>query len=119
MLFRSSRKAEEAARMEKWLEERAVEEYGDVYVAQNPLIRIFIKFQALAEDSQLQLFRYAENSFGGDTLGRQFWNMLERQPEKMDRRAGWKMVEERADLLLQKQFREAGTAGGAAGGAAR
>ena len=48
-----SRKAEEAARMEKWLEERAVEEYGDVYVAQNPLIRIFIKFQALAEDSQL------------------------------------------------------------------
>lgn len=109
-----SRKAEEAARMEKWLEERAVEEYGDVYVAQNPLIRIFIKFQALAEDSQLQLFRYAENSFGGDTLGRQFWNMLERQPEKMDKRAGWKMVEERADLLLQKQFREAGTAGGAA-----
>ncbi len=109
-----SRKADEAARMEQWLEERVVEEYGDESAVQNPLIRIITKFRALAEDGQLQLFRYAEKSFGGDALDRQLWNMLERYPEKMDRRDGWKMVEKRADLLLQKQFGEAGTAGGAA-----
>lgn len=109
-----SRRAEKAARMEKWLEERVIEEYGDGSAIQNPLIRIITKFRALAEDGQIQLFRYAKNSFGGDALDKQLWNMLERRPEKMDRRDGWKMVEEHADLLLQKQFGEAGTAGGAA-----
>lgn len=109
-----SRKAEKAAEMEKWLEERVVEEYGDENVVQNPLIRIITKFRALAEDSQIQLFRYAESRFGGDALDRQFWNMLERQPETMDKRTGWEMVEKRADTLLAAQFEKAGKVGGMA-----
>ncbi len=109
-----SRRAEKAAKMEKWLEERVVEEYGDESVVQNPLIRIITKFRALAEDSQIQLFRYAEGRFGGDALDRQFWNMLERQPETMDKRTGWEMVEKRADTLLAAQFEKAGKAGGMA-----
>ncbi len=109
-----SRRTDKADRMEKWLEEKIIEEYGDEDAVHNPLIRIITKFRALTEDGQRQLFRYAENRFGSDTLDRQLWNMLERQPETMDIRTGWGMVENRADTLLQKQFDKVRKAGGMA-----
>lgn len=107
-----SRRTDKADQMEKWLEEKIIEEYGDEDAVHNPLIRIITKFRALTEDGQHQLFRYAENRFGSDTLDRQLWNMLERQPETMDIRTGWGMVENRADTLLQKQFEKVRRAGG-------
>lgn len=109
-----SRRIDKADQMEKWLEEKIIEEYGDADMLHNPLIRIITKFRALTEDSQLQLFRYAKNRFGSDTLDQQFWNMLERQPEMMDKRTGWRMVENRADTLLQKQFEKVRKVGGMA-----
>lgn len=109
-----SRKTGRAGRIEKWIEGRIIEEYGDEYAVQNPLIRITEKFRALEDDDRLHLFRYAEGKFGCDTLDSQFWNMLERQPEMMDRRTGWQMVEERADMLLRKQFESKRKAGGMA-----
>lgn len=109
-----SRRTDKADRMEKWLEEKIIEEYGDEDAVHNPLIRIITKFRALTEDGQRQLFRYTENRFGSDTLDRQLWNMLERQPETMDIRTGWGMVENRADTLLQKQFEKVRKAGGMA-----
>lgn len=109
-----SRRADQADRMEKWLEGRIIEEYGHEDAVNNPLIRIITKFRALAEDGQRQLLRYAENRFGSDAPDRQLWNMLERQPEMMDKETGWGMVENRADMLLRKQFGKAGKAGGTA-----
>lgn len=106
-----SRRTDKADWMEKWLEEKIIEEYGDENVVHNPLIRIITKFRALTEDGQHQLFRYAENKFGSDTLDRQLWNMLARQPEMMDKRTGWGMVENRADKLLKKQFEKIRKAG--------
>lgn len=55
-----------------------------------------------------------ENRFGSDTIDRQLWKMLERQPETMDKRTEWGMVESRADTLLQKQFEKVRKAGGMA-----
>lgn len=107
-----SRRTDKADQMEKWLEEKIIEEYGDEDAVHNPLIRIITKFRALTEDGQRQLFRYAENRFGSDTLDRQLWNLLERQPETMDIRTGWGKVENRADTLLQKQFEKVRRAGG-------
>lgn len=109
-----SRRTDKVDRMEKWLGEKIIEEYGDEDAVHNPLIRIITKFRALTEDGQRQLFRYAENRFGSDTIDRQLWNMLERQPETMDKRTGWEMVESRADTLLQKQFEKIRKAGGMA-----
>lgn len=108
------RRAGKAERIEKWIEGRIIEAYGDEYAAQNPLIRITEKFRALGDDDRLRLFRYAEDKFGCDTLDGQFWNMLERQPKMMDLRTGWQMVEERADMLLRKQFESRKKAGGMA-----
>ena len=109
-----NRRTDKADRMEKWLEDKIIEEYGHEDAVHNPLIRIITKFLALTEDGQRQLFRYAEDRFGSDTLDRQLWNMLERQPETMDQRTGWGMVENRADTLLQKQFEKVKKAGGMA-----
>lgn len=101
-----SRRTDKADRLERWLEGKIFEQYGtlDIDALNNPLIRIITKFRALTEENQKQLFWFAENRFERETLDQQLWNMLERQPKQMDRRAGWGMVENCADTLLHKQF---------------